>query len=598
MTYPRFTPSEPPPRFLRAGISASVLALAGWSYVLATRSSHIQHPQAAGLVSAYLTAAPAFAGLLWSGRRPRSRFGPLLICFGLSSSLLSLEFSDQPLAFTLGVLVEPLLLGALFYVLLAFPTGRLESRIDGPLLGAYAFGMIGFFGARVILLDSVRPLSVLSSCSTPCPHNPLNIASLPDSAVLAGAADAGAALGLAVTVAVLGLLVWRLCTASRPRRRMSWVVVLMALVLLPAVMVYGFLATFRQGDSGALSLVQLALLGAVIVFPLAFVVALLQANAFAGRALRRLLEDLSARPAPARWRDAIAQALDDPALRLAYWDSDSHRFREADGATLSPPPTGSGRYWVPVERADMPVAALSVDEMLGEDPVLVQAASRATCLAVENGHLEADLHASLRRLAAAGDSERRRIARDLHDSAQQRLVTLRIHLSLAGDWVDRPEEQAMIDELGHEVDEALDELRNVTYGFYPPVLGQYGIASALRSASHRTAVAVRVEDRGIRRHSENIEQTVYFCCLEALQNTAKHAGEGAVAIVRLSEQDGELSFEVEDDGVGFVPEAAGWGAGLANLADRLKAVGGSLLVQSAPGQGTRISGRIALPPST
>jgi signal transduction histidine kinase len=561
---------------------------------MAAGSAHIEQPEAAGLIRAYLTSAPVLVGLMWSTRRPGSRFGPLLVLFGLSAWLLSLESSDLPLLFTLGVLAEPLFLGVIFYVLLAFPMGRLESRIDKFLIWAYAVGMMAFFGARAMLLDSLRPTAVLSSCTPGCPDNPLNIANLPDSVVLIGTTYFGAAAGFVVTVAVGGLLVWRLRIASRPRRRASVAVVLTALVLLPAVIVYGFFATFPQKDSWASSLIDLIQISALIMFPVGFLVALLQADAFAGRALRRLLEDLSSHPTPARWRDAIARALDDPAVKLAYWDPESEKFREADGATLAPPLAGSGRHWVPITRGPHPVAALSVDEVLIEDPELVQAASRATCLAVENGHLEGELRTSLKRLAAAGDDERRRIARDLHDSAQQRLVTLRIHLSLAGDWLDRPEEQAMIEELGHEVDEALTELRNVTYGFYPPVLSQYGIASALRSASSRAALPVRVEDLGLTRHGDVTEQTVYFCCLEALQNAAKHGGKSVSAVVRLVEEDGELCFEVEDDGVGFLPEIVRWGAGLANLADRLKAVGGTLLIQSAPGKGTRVSGRIAL----
>jgi signal transduction histidine kinase len=237
---------------------------------------------------------------------------------------------------------------------------------------------------------------------------------------------------------------------------------------------------------------------------------------------------------------------------------------------------------------------LSVDRRLGEEPELLEAASSATVLAVEYTQLEGDLRSSLARVAAAGDGERRRIARDLHDCAQQRLVALRIHLSLAGDGLDRPEERAMVEQFGQELDKALSELRDVTHGFYPVVLSRFGIAAALRSAGSNAALPIRIEDHGLNRHEDAIEHAVYFCCLEALQNAAKHAGRGASAVVRLVELGEELTFEVDDDGIGFDPQAADWGTGLVNLADRLSAVGGNLAVESAAGKGTRIRGRIAV----
>ena len=147
-------------------------------------------------------------------------------------------------------------------------------------------------------------------------------------------------------------------------------------------------------------------------------------------------------------------------------------------------------------------------------------------------------------------------------------------------------------ELERELDEALDELQSIARGIYPQVLAEYGVAAALRSAVQRAAIPISVTDEGLRRHSSAVELAVYFCCLEALQNVAKHAGPGASASVWLFDGDGELQFRVEDDGLGFEPTRVDSGTGLSNLADRLSAVGGSIRIDSSAGSGTRVAGHI------
>jgi signal transduction histidine kinase len=240
------------------------------------------------------------------------------------------------------------------------------------------------------------------------------------------------------------------------------------------------------------------------------------------------------------------------------------------------------------------VAARIIDETLAADPELVEAAAAATLLAVENGALEGELRASRARIVEAGDAERRRLERDLHDSAQQRLVALRIHLALTGEQLDGSEERAMLDRLGVEVDETIDELRNVAHGLYPQILTQHGVGAALDAVAERSAMPIRIVDRGLGRHTEALELTAYFCCLECVQNASKYAGRGASVTIRLSDDDGFVRFRVEDDGVGFDPAAVAHGDGLTNLADRVAAVGGTLDIDSAPGRGTRITGALPL----
>jgi len=233
-----------------------------------------------------------------------------------------------------------------------------------------------------------------------------------------------------------------------------------------------------------------------------------------------------------------------------------------------------------------------IDDALAEDPELVRAAGSATTLAVEKGNLAGELRESQARIVAAGDAERRRIERDLHDSAQQRLVALRVHLALASEELDGSDHQTLVARLGTEVEEALDELRTIAIGVYPKTLGDFGVAAALRSVSRESAVPIAIVDGWRRRHADEIELAVYYSCLEATQNAAKHAGGGATVTVRLDEGDGWVDFAIDDDGVGFDPGAAAHGAGLDNIADRVSAAGGTLRIDSAPGRGTRVSARL------
>ena len=383
------------------------------------------------------------------------------------------------------------------------------------------------------------------------------------------------AFAAAVTI---GVFVYLLSSYPAGRLR-PWLVcaVLAAVVIMPAA----------PGPE-ARGIVYLGVAAGVAVLAVGVLTALVRKSMSAGRTLDRLLDVVSERPSIVSWQREVASVLDDPSATLELVDDPPERDIRLGG------PATSDRLCIPIRRGAQPVAALSVDRRLSVEPELLRAVTVATSLAVELSRLDAELRMSLGRVAAAGDSERKRIARDLHDCTQQRLVTLRIHLSLAGDSIDRAEDRAVLESLGSEVDLLLDELREVTHGMYPAVLGRYGVATALRSASARSTLAVRVEDAGILRHDEAIEHAIYFCCLEALQNVAKHAGPGASAVVRLDEAEDAVRFEVDDDGVGFHPDSVPLGHGLLNLADRLKAVDGRLSVESCPGRGTRVAGTIAV----
>ena len=214
-------------------------------------------------------------------------------------------------------------------------------------------------------------------------------------------------------------------------------------------------------------------------------------------------------------------------------------------------------------------------------------------LVLRNVRLIEELRASRRRLVAAQDAERRRLERNIHDGAQQQLVALQVKQRLADGMIERDPTKAreLVRQLQADTAEALDALRDLARGIYPPLLADKGLGSALESQARKSPVPVTVESDSLGRYSQEVEAAVYFCALEAMNNLAKYAGASS-AMVSLSQVDGTLTFAVSDDGVGFVPAEASGGTGLQGMADRLDAIGGRLEVRSAPGEGTTVVGRV------
>jgi signal transduction histidine kinase len=207
--------------------------------------------------------------------------------------------------------------------------------------------------------------------------------------------------------------------------------------------------------------------------------------------------------------------------------------------------------------------------------------------------LIADLRASRQRLVAAQDDERRKLERNLHDGAQQQVGALAVKLRLAEFLVERDPSatKTMLTDLRTETGEALESLRDLARGIYPSLLADKGLAAALESQAREGSVPTEVRSEGIGRYPPDVESAVYFCALEALNNVAKYAG-ATRAEVRLAQADGELTFEVSDDGIGFDPAQTGYGTGLQRMADRLDAIGGTLKVHSQPGKGAQVIGRV------
>jgi len=214
-------------------------------------------------------------------------------------------------------------------------------------------------------------------------------------------------------------------------------------------------------------------------------------------------------------------------------------------------------------------------------------------LVLRNVRLIEELRASRRRLVAAQDAERRRLERNIHDGSQQQLVALQVKQRLAEGMIERDPAKAreLMAQIQADTTEALDDLRDLARGIYPPLLADKGLPTALESQARKSPVPMTVESASVGRYSQEVEAAVYFCALEAMNNLAKYARASA-ATVSLAQVDGTLTFAVTDDGIGFRLSDAGGGTGLQGMSDRLDAIGGSLEVRSEPGQGTSVRGRV------
>jgi signal transduction histidine kinase len=290
-------------------------------------------------------------------------------------------------------------------------------------------------------------------------------------------------------------------------------------------------------------------------------------------------------------------------LRLrASWPGDGtpHEFVRFVGEQ-APEIPGADRTFPVAHEAEV-LGALTVRMPKGEafsvtSEGLVRNLSSQAGLVLRNVRLIEELRASRQRLVAAQDEERRRLERNIHDGAQQQLVALSVKLRLAENLVrkDAGKAEELVAQVRAESQQALEDLRDLARGIYPPLLADKGLAAALESQARKAALPVTVERDGVGRYPQEAEAAAYFCVLEALQNASKYSG-ASTAVVRLAEENGDLVFTVSDDGRGFDPATTPRGSGLQNMADRLDALGGRFEIVSRPNEGTTIIGRIPVHP--
>ena len=521
-------------------------------------------------------------GLVACARWPENRTGLLIVALGLADMSNQLYW-DAAVPFTLATLVSGLMVPLTAHLFLAFPTGRLTGRVERRfVLSAYA--------AYAVLAPAVAMTS--NPLAEDCPDCPDNLLRVVGSSAASDAVDLVATIAIATIFLTLAvLLVRRLRAARGPTRRA------LAPVLLAAAAALLFLVAATVAEAfGATAAAGVFYEGtgfAYIAIPIAFLVGLMRTR-LQRSGVADLVVELGSSPRPPEVRDAIARTLGDPSLEVAFWLPGEERYVDPAGLPVDPG-SDPGRAVTPLEHDGHRLAALVHDPSLLDDPELVQAVGAAATLALENARLQVELRAQLQevrasraRIVAAADAERRRIERDLHDGAQQRLLGIRLALQLARDQIGEDADvEALLAEADTEVGGALEELRALARGIHPAVLTDEGLAPALGALARRAPVPVDVAVNG-ERFPPAVEATAYFVACEALANAVKHASASRVAI-DVTRTNGRVAIAVADDGVGG---ADADGLGLRGLRDRVEALDGRLDVSSPAGGGTRVTAAI------
>jgi signal transduction histidine kinase len=529
------------------------------------------------------------AGLVAWSRRPANRLGPLMLATGFALLLRQLRYDHDPLVFTVCFLLGDLSYALVGHSVLAYPTGRVTDRAERALVKAGYVAVLVFPLAVLLFYDASRPLLFFD----PTPRESLLL--------VAGDADVVEFLQKSFVVVFYGVLASlfivligrRLIRATpRARRILAPLMVGGVAVALRAVFEVVLIFVDRPFAYDYLFWWQIA---AFIALPVALLAGLLQAR-LARAGVGDLILALERTP-PQGIRDALARSLGDPTLTVAFWLPERREFVDSAGMPVELPSDDARRVVTRLEHEGEPLAAFVHDASLLEDPKLLEAAGAAARLALENARLHADLRAQLARvqesrvrIVSATDEERRRIERDLHDGAQQRLVALALQLRSAQRQLESadPEVDRLLATSIGELQVAVEELRELARGVHPAILTEEGLAAALESLTSRMPLPIAL-DASEGRLPPQVEATAYFLVCEALANVVKHA-RASRATVGARHRDGVLVVEVDDDGIGGA--RADNGSGLRGLADRVEALGGRLRVESPTGSGTRIVGEI------
>ncbi len=461
-------------------------------------------------------------GLLAWQRHPAERIGLLFTIVGYAWFLPSLTQLHYALPFTIGWLAGSLYQGSLVHLALAWPYGRLRSGFErGVVIAEYAW----VTGNSAVQMLFWNPRKI--GCSAACPANVLMVDA--SSRVYNDIGVIIAIIGPCFTVTVVALIAWHWRSArGYARRAMTWLIWV-------AVPIAAYIAVLSIPGSLGLSDLLLYGIGPLILIaaPAAYAIGMYRARS-ARRAIGAALVDLEPGPAPGRLRDALARTLGDPALQLAFRQPDGGNYLDTSDQPVDLARLPAGRMLTPLN----PVgdAVLIHHEELRHEPDLVNVAVTAASLALEHARLQAEVQAQLEqvrasraRIVEAGDAERRRLERDLHDGAQQRLVTLSLALAMAQERATGadPGLESLIKSASKEAREALVELRELARGIHPAVLTETGLAGAIQALVERSPVAATITEVPRGRFPAASEATAYFVVSEALANVAKHSMAGS-----------------------------------------------------------------------
>jgi signal transduction histidine kinase len=566
-----------------AGVALAVLA-----YEVQVDTFHSPDGRAVAQVTVGLSFL--LAGLIAWSRRPANRLGALMVAGGFALLLRQLRYSHDAFAFTVFFALGDLGYALVAHSALAYPSGRVTERAE-RLLVRVGYAAVIAFPLAILLLHDVRdPLSQFGSL-----HRKSDI-------LVAREGHAVELLQKSYVVVLFGLLavvfialVGRRLLSATPRARRMLTPLLLAAIAVALRAVFECIFTFvdRPFAYEVLFWWQVA---AFLMLPAALLVGLLQAR-LARASVGDLVVELERTPRHGL-RDALARGLGDPTLEVAFWLPERRAFADGDGRPVELPGEDAGRAVTRLAHQGEPLAVLVHDPTLLDEPELIGAVAAAARLALENARLSAELHAQLdkvkesrARIVATADAERRRIERDIHDGAQQRLVALALELRTAQRRLAPadPKVESMLASAVEKLQVAVDELRELARGVHPAILTEEGLSAALESLAIRAPLPVTLEAAPEGRLAAEVEATAYFVACEGLANIVKHAGASAASISARHDK-GLLVVEIADDGNGGA--ALNGGSGLRGLADRVEALGGRLRVDSPLTGGTRIVAEI------
>ena len=531
-----------------------------------------------------------FAGLVAWSRRPDNRLGPLLIAAAFALLARQLRYSHDAFLFTLFFLLGDLGYALVGHSALAYPSGRVTGRAERALVKAGYAAVIAFPLAILLLHEASGPLLSFD----PYPRRSLLLV-IGNEHLVTVLQKAYVVVLYGVLLTLFVVLIARKLILATPRMRRILAPLMIAALAIALRALFECVFTFVDRPF-AYNYVFWWQIAAFIALPLALLAGLLRAR-LARATVGDLVVELEHTP-PQGLQDALARALGDPDLEVAFWLPERHEYVDSAGRRAQLPPEGANRVVTKLEHDGEPLAALVHDRSLLDEPQLVEAAGAAARLALENARLHAEMRAQLTkvqesrvRIVAAADEERRRIERDLHDGAQQRLVALALQLRMAqqllGDHSD-PEIDRVLAASVDQLQAAVGELRELARGVHPAVLTEEGLAAALESLASRTPFPVLLETFEGRLPAQ-VEATAYFVACEALANVVKHA-QATTATISAQHRGQMLVIEVEDDGIGGA--RADNASGLRGLADRVEALAGRLRIESPAGGGTRIVAEI------
>ena len=576
-------PARSPPRpSLLWAIGIAGLAAGATTFTLALTSGMVPgelgEPLVVAMLTVWLTLSYVFGGMLAWWRRPASRFGPLMIAAGFTNFLSTLVLATNDVLYTVGQtldLVPPIVF---LHIFLAFPDGRLKGWFVRALVAtAYATaiglelvrGYFGGFGPRDLLEHHVNP----------------------------GVAETTLKVQLTLVSAYclvgVGVLAARRLRGGRPLRRS---LALLVDAFAVGLVMIAFLFVSAAFGGPWVAQIRWATFATLSLAPTVFLIGLLHAR-LARSALGELVVELRGDLSPSDLRDALARSLRDPSLELAYWLPQFETYADVEGRPLDLHVLARGRATTLIDRKGEHVAALLHDVSLQDEPELLAAATAAAGIAVENGRLQAELRARLEELRGsrarvidAGQKERQRLERNLHDGAQQRLIALSLELSRLEQRLGAdPDARLRLDQARREIALSLSELRDVARGIHPAVVSGHGLKVALESIVAHASLPVRLQIDLEGRQEEQLEVAAYYVVSESLANIAKHA-RATSATVEVSRKGRQIVVEVVDDGVGGADTERG--TGLRGLADRVEALGGRLRVWTPTGGGTRVKAEL------